>query len=186
MGLYKKLDLWSISDRLYDIIDYTWSDNRTDSIYWDYYSDQINEMSNLAAEMSNELQELLKKITYYSDLPHRDLDAYAEDESSLGASWFNAALCMLSDIDMAALLEGEDDYTSDEIRAKQKRIRMLERLTKKQQMWLYTEVIGFVMRYLELDAAFEVIQGIMHELDYHQIMVSGKSGNTMLPDAAYL
>ena len=47
-------------------------------------------------------------------------------------------------VDMVELLEGENVYGSDIWEEKNKRIKALERLTKKQQMLLYTEVIGFI------------------------------------------
>ena len=68
---------------------------------------------------------------------------------------------------------------------KQKRISALNRLTKQQQMLLYTEVIGFITRYLELSAAFDTIEAVISELDYHQSTMKGKNGVT-LPQSAYV
>ncbi len=68
---------------------------------------------------------------------------------------------------------------------KQKRISALNRLTKQQQMLLYTEVIGFITRYLELSAAFDTIEAVISELDYHQSAMKGKNGVT-LPQSAYV
>lgn len=51
MALYKKLDLWSIFDELDKITDYCFNGNETESPYWDYYYDQINELCNMAADL---------------------------------------------------------------------------------------------------------------------------------------
>ena len=75
---------------------------------------------------------------------------------------------MLMDTEMGVLLESENLYLTDEWEEKRKRVKAFERLTKKQQMILWMDVIGFVMRYLELMAAFETISGLIRELDYHR------------------
>lgn len=46
MALYKKLDLWSISDGLDKMMDYCYNGNEKNSPYWDHYCDQINELCN--------------------------------------------------------------------------------------------------------------------------------------------
>ena len=61
MGLYKKLDLWSIIDGLDKMTDYDYNGNEKDSIYWDFYSDQIRELCILAADMWNEIEEIKQK-----------------------------------------------------------------------------------------------------------------------------
>ena len=76
---------------------------------------------------------------------------------------------MLSDVDMVALIDSENPmFYGDYEEEKEKRIRMLEHLTKRQQMQLYTEVVGFILRVNELVAAFETITAVIRELDYHQ------------------
>lgn len=75
-------------------------------------------------------------------------------------------------------------YCADEWAEKQKRFAALNRLTK-QQMFLYTEVIDFITRYLELSAAFETIEAVIAELDYHQSAMKGNGGVT-LPQSAYV
>ena len=97
----------------------------------------------------------------------------------------NTAAAMLSDTDMTELLEHENIYCADEWAEKQKRISALNRLTKQQQMLLYTEVTGFITRYLELSAAFDTIEAVITELDYHQSAMKGKEGVT-LPQSAYV
>lgn len=185
MGLFKKLDFSSVTEGLEKIMDYEYNGNEKDSQYWDYYIDQINEMSILAADMYNEImQGIIPKLEY--QMPYKEVAFYDEDEGRQAIAWWNTAACMLSDTDMTELLESEDIYCSNTFDEKRKRIRALERLTKKQQMLLYTEVIGFIFRYQELTAAFETITAAIREFDYHQAMVSGKDGDVRLPDSAYL
>ena len=148
MALYKKLDLWSISDGLDKMMDYCYNGNEKNSPYWDHYCGE-------------------------------------DDCSQTATAWFNTAAAMLYDTDMTELLEHENIYCSDEWAEKQKRISALNRLTKQQQMLLYTEVIGFITRYLELSAAFETIEAVITELDYHQSAVKGNGGVT-LPQTAYV
>lgn len=184
MGLFKKFDLWSIDEGLQKIIDYYYDGNERNSQYWDYYSDQINEMGELAADMINEMRDIRCKLDY--QMPWKEQRFYEDDECSFTAiAWWNTAACMLSDTDMVELLENENIYGSDIWGEKNKRIKALERLTKKQQMILYTEVIGFITRYLELTAAFEAITAVIRELEYHQSFVIRKGG-VVVPDAAYL
>ncbi len=184
MGLYKKLDLWSIIDGLDKMTDYDYNGNEKDSIYWDFYSDQIRELSILAADMWNEIEEIKQKIWYR--LPNRKIEFCDEDSCTQTAvAWFNTAASMLSDTDMQALLESENNYNPDIFGEKQKRINALKRLTKEQQLFLYTEVIGFITRYLELMAAFDTIIAVITELDYHQSAVSRRE-ETTLPQSAYL
>lgn len=185
MGLFKKLDLWSIDDELQKIVDYNIDGNERNSQYWDYYSDQINEMGALAADMLGEMQEIRSRLRF--QMPYKESQFYEDDDCSYTEiAWWNTAACMLSDTDMAELLKGEDIYLSDFEREKENRIKALERLTKKQQMMLYTEVIGFTTRYLELTAAFETITAIIQELDYHQSAMQGKDGDVKLSQSAYL
>lgn len=69
---------------------------------------------------------------------------------------------------------------------KQKRITALGRLTK-QQLFLYTEVIGFITRYLELSAAFDITKAVIYEFDYHQSALKGQEPeNVVLLRSAYV
>lgn len=184
MGLFQKLDMWSIMDELDKMIDYDYSGNEKDSPYWDYYVDQITELSVVAADMYNELDEMKSKL--WREMPDKKIEFSEDDECTQTAvAWFNTAACMLSDTDMNILLENENIFLSDENAEKAKRIKALERLTKRQQMFLYTEVLGFIMRFLQLKAAFQVITSTIDELDYHQSFSINKNG-VIVPDAAYL
>jgi len=186
MAIFKKLDFWSIREGLDEIMDYCYNGNAKDSQYWDYYSELINEMSCVGSDLWIELQGLTRNFSY--NLPWKDNDFYDEDACAKAeVSWFNTAACMLSDIDMRELLGNEDNWNwSDEAKEKEKRIKSLDRLTKKQQMCLYTEVIGFIIRYLELRQAFDNIISLINELDHHQSFVISSNGEFTAPDAAYL
>lgn len=184
MALYKKLDIWSISDGLDRMMDYCYNSNGKNSPYWDHYYDQINELCNMAADLYNELQDVKSRL--WCQMPVKKISFYDEDDCSQTATaWFNTAAAMLHDTDMTELLEYENIYCADEWAEKQKRISALNRLTKQQQMFLYTEVIGLITRYLELSAAFETIEAVITELDYHQSAIKGNGGIT-LPQTAYV
>lgn len=97
MALYKKLDLWSVWDGLEEMVDCYYDAPERDSQYWDFYSDQINEMGILAADMLEELQGLKSKIWY--KLPDKKLEFYRDDgeeSTPAGISWFNTAACLLN------------------------------------------------------------------------------------------
>ena len=182
MALYKKLDLWSVTDSLDKMIDYCFNGNEKDSP--DYYCDQINELCNMASDLYMELDDLKSRLWY--QMPAKKIDFCEEDDSSQTAiAWFNTAAAMLSDTDMVELLEHENIYRADLYEEKQKRITALNRLTKQQQIFLYTEVLGFITRYLELSAAFDTIEAVITELDYHQSAITHKNGVT-LPQTAYV
>ena len=103
MGLYKKLDLWSIIDDLDSMMDYDYNGNEKESPYWDYYSEQIRELCILASDMWQEIQELKSKLWY--KLPERKIAFCDEDTCEQTAiAWFNTAAAMLSDTDMQELL----------------------------------------------------------------------------------
>lgn len=189
--LYKKYDWWSIFDGLEKVTDYYIDGNEKDSQYWDFYSEQINEIGIIASDMFEEMQNIKHRLYFQYDLPYKKLEFYEEDEAGdhTAISWWNTAACMLTDIDMISLISNENpnfygDY-EDAIREKEKRLKSLERLTKKQQMALYTEVIGFITRYSDLMAAFETITAVIRELEYHQSFMITKDG-VIAPDEAYL
>lgn len=146
MALYKKLDLWSISDGLDKMMDYCYNENEKGSPYWDHYCDQINELCNMASDLYIELQDVKSRLWY--QMPAKKIAFCDEDDCSQTATaWFNTATAMLSDTDMTELLEHENIYCADKWAEKQKRILALNRLTKQQHMLLYTKVIGFITRY---------------------------------------
>lgn len=173
MGLYRKLDLWSITESINNVIYYDCSGNEKGSPYWDYYEDQIRELAVLAADMYEELQQI--KQCLRQEFPWKKNVFFTDDDCTYTEiAWWNTAACMLSDTDMWVLLKNEGLYGRDEFEEKLKRVRAFERLTKKQQMVLWTDVIGFIMRYLDLMAAFETISSVIMELDYHQSFIKEK------------
>ncbi len=184
MALFRKYDFWSVMEGLDSLIDFDINGNEKESIYWDFYSDQIRELATFAADMNDELYELKNKLWY--ELPAKTIEFCDEDECTQTViAWWNTVACMYSDCDMTVLLENENKYGYDEETEKHKRIKALERLTKKQYMILNTLVIGFISRYLELVGAFDVITSCIRELDYHQSAVQSSQG-VNLPDMAYL
>lgn len=86
---------------------------------------------------------------------------------------------------MTELLENENIFCADEWEEKKKRIAALGRLTKRQQTVLCTEVTAFITRYLELSAAFDTIEAVINELDYHQSAIARKDA-AAFPPAAYV
>lgn len=188
MSLFKKYDWWSVDEQLQKVTDYYYDGNEKNSQYWDFYSDQINEMGSIAADMWNEMQEIRHRLSYQYDLPYKKLEFYEDDDAGnhTAISWWNTAACMLSDIDMVVLMDNENPMFYDDYdREKGKRIKSLERLTKKQQMQLFTEVVGFLLRVQELVSAFEVITSTIRELEYHQSFLQTKDG-TVAPREAWL
>lgn len=184
-GVFEKLDFWTITDQLDEMIDYDMNGNEKSSPYYDHYEDQIREMSILAADLWQELQGLKSKIWQY--MPWKKIEFCDEDECSQTAiAWFNTAACMISDIDMPELLENENIYEYSEWSEKQKRIKALSRATKEQQMRLYTDVIGFITRYLQLRCAFDVITGTISELEYHNSFTQNANGEFEATKTAYL
>ena len=167
MGFYKKLDFWSVCEGLERVIDFDGNGNEKDSPYWERYREQIWELGILAGDMWQELQEIKGRLWYL--FPGRRIEFCGEDEcDQTSIAWWNTAASMLTDTDMGTLLESENVYLADEWEEKRKRARAFERLTKKQQMILWTDVIGFLVRYLELMAAYETISAVVGEMDYHQ------------------
>lgn len=71
MSLFKKYDWWSVDEQLQKVTDYYYDGNEKNSQYWDFYSDQINEMGSIAADMWNEMQEIRHRLSYQYDLPYK-------------------------------------------------------------------------------------------------------------------
>lgn len=184
MALYKKLDLWSITDGLDRMMDYCYNGNEKGNPYWSYYYELINELSVAASDMYIELDTL--KSHLYREMPYKKIAFSDEDDCDQTAiTWFNTAAAMLYDTDMTELLGNENIFCADEWEEKKKRIAALGRLTKRQQTVLCTEVTAFITRYLELSAAFDTIEAVINELDYHQSAIARKDA-AAFPPAAYV
>ena len=83
MALYKKLDIWSITDGLDKMIDYCYNGNEKDSPYWDNYYDQINELCNMASDLYVELQDIKSRLWY--QFPVKKIAFCGEDDCSRNA-----------------------------------------------------------------------------------------------------
>lgn len=182
-----RLDYWSIRNNLEKMYDY-FTEGYFERLKGDYkyeYEDLIFELSGFASEMWDELDALVDRID--REMPYKFLEFYEDDVSSTAVSWWNTAACMLTDIDMEWLIENERglEESFDLYKEKQKRLSALRRLTKNQQMQLYTYVIGFVFRYLELKMAFDMIIGLIGELEHHRAF-ENKKGELQPPQSAYL
>lgn len=188
LGLYKSLDYWSILENLGKIENYYYDSLYGDeSSYKEYYSDQIIELANVASELYQELEGLIAQTLPFDILYNKNIYLDDEKEKRFSIVWFDTVTCMLYDIDMEAMLNNECIYDYEDLEEeREKRIRKLDRLTKKQQMLLFTNVMGFITRFLELQAAFDTIVAIINELNFHQSFIVNKDGAADAPGAAYL
>ncbi|NSW90241.1 MAG: hypothetical protein HPY74_06100 [Firmicutes bacterium] len=177
------LDYWSIDKELTKIMEYQWN-YRGGSQYYDFYEEQINEMANIAGDMYNELMEAIRQLD--RNLPWKDVDFYVDDEyRKSGVAWFNTALALIDDIDMVMLLANEGVW-SDEIKEKEKRLKVIDKLTKLQIKILLGITFNYLHRFLKLKSAFDTIVAVINELDYHQSILQGKGIDIIFHDAAYL
>ena len=188
MGFYRRLDYWSIVGGL-DKIKNCYHDTiyEKKSQYKEYYLDMITELANLAGEMYIELEHLVEQSIPCEILCNKN--PYFDDEKMKGFSivWFDAETCILNDIDMEVMLDNEGIFDYDDLAAERnKRIRKLNQLTKRQQILLYEKVIGFVTRYMELQTSYEATLAVINELDYHHSFIVKKDGSLCTPGAAYL
>lgn len=178
MGLYKKIDIWSIYDKLSEIMEGRYRRCFDNSEYAPYYDELFCEMANIAGDLWNELDRIKGQI-FYKDIPMRSRkNAEEDDETENAAFWFNCVVLSLEDADAGALFYREDIFTDIE-REKQKRLNALERLPKKDFIWLFTTVAGFVIRFLELEASYDTIKGTIDELDSRQAFV--KDNGALVP-----
>lgn len=179
------MDYFTIRDDLDKIQTYE-CDRQTESQYYDYYQDEINELSIIAADMWNELNQMIDHL-FYHQLPYKNVGFYVDDNAkSSDVSWFNTATAMITDINMTTLLENEENYDTDEDKEKRKRLNALDKLTKPQMKYLFSEVFNFIHRFTELKWAFEMIKGLIDELDYHQSVIRPQEGEPILNDAAWV
>lgn len=156
------LDYYSIIEKLSEI-EYRNDEAPKDEYYIDY-ADQFNELSCIAGGLYNELEEIVRKIDYTWDLPvcrARKLgDTYQ-------AYWFNTAAALIDETDMMILMEGEGAYDpDDEETERNKRIRAARSLTKEQMLNLFRGTFNFLMKYLKLLQAYEMLCGLVDELRY--------------------
>ncbi|MCD8295841.1 MAG: hypothetical protein LUE27_11475 [Clostridia bacterium] len=161
------------------------------SIYFSTYEDQIAEMATLAADMDDEFAGILQQLSF--ELPQKDVEFYVDDDAgdgydASGISWWNSIVSIMDDIDMKPLLLNEEldcewyQYDHEKI----KRINAVRRLKKDQFFEAMLLVTGFVVRWMQLKAAFDVISGCIDELEYNQSLIRTKDGEAKLPETAYL
>lgn len=184
MGLYKPLDWWSITEMIDEIMEGQENPCFRKSEYVGYYDELLMEMANAAGDLYCDIMEIKDQI-YYRDIPCKTRKYTEEDtETENAAFWFNAVALTLTETDVARLFCREDSVEDYE-KEKQKRLKMLERLTKKDFMWLIQTVSNLIFRYLDLCGAWQTIKGTIDELDSRQALIKNKN-DMQEPKAAYL
>lgn len=184
MGPYRELDWWSITEMVDEIMEGSGNECFRNSEYVGYYDELLTEMANAAADLYCDIMDVQNKIIY-SGIPFRTRKNPEEDEESENAAfWFNTVEMTLTETDLSRLLYREDNF-GDEEREREKRINALERLAKKDFVWLMREVGNLIFRYLDLCGAWQTIKGTIDELDSRQAFVKDKDG-LQEPKAAYL
>lgn len=184
MGLYKELDWWSISDKLDKITEGSWSICFTNSEYAGYYDELLTEMANAASDFWLEFEEIKTQI-FNRGIPFKTRKwGTKDDDTENAAFWFNTVALTLSQVDIELLFDREENYGNYE-EEKRKRINLLKKLSKEDFMWLVSVVSNLLIRFLELDGAWETIKGTINELDSRQAFVKDKDG-LKAPKASYL
>lgn len=184
MGLYRPLDWWSIMDMIDEIMEGQENKCFHNSEYAGYYDELLTEMANLAGDLYCDIMEIKSQIDY-RDIPYKTRK-YAEEDGEIenAAFWFNAVALTLTETDVSRLFSREDNIEDYE-KEKQKRLKMLERLTKKDFMWIVQTVSNLIFKYLDLCGAWQAIKGTIDELDSRQAFIKDKGGMKE-PKAAYL
>lgn len=72
MSVFKKYDYWSILESLDTMTEYDYNGNVNDSIYYDFYQEQITELCVIAADMYNELDGIKSKLWY--EMPEKHIE----------------------------------------------------------------------------------------------------------------
>ena len=144
----------------------------------------MTEMANAAGDLYCDTREIKNKI-YLRDIPWK-ARKYAEedDETENAAFWFNSVALTLTETDVSTLFYREENFEDYE-KEKTKRVNMLEKLSKKDFMWLMQAVCNLIIRYLELCGAWDAVKGTIDELDSRQVFIKDKDG-LREPKAAYL
>lgn len=176
------LDYWSIVERIGEI---EWPPSEIGSSdYYTEYADLFNEMGGLASGLYTELEKLVSDLEY-SNLPRRRLRR-EEQEYPSGGAWFDAVVGILRETDMRILLENEGVYDPDDIeKERERRHKAIMALPKEKMYFLFTEVLNFVMRFMELSLAYETICGSIDELDRLNSFRE-HNGVPQLPQSAYV
>lgn len=148
------------------------------------YEGLLTELSNAAGDLWCDIEKTGNEIKY-SRIPMKARKTVEEDEETENSAfWFNTVALTLAETDVFTLFDRENNFEDYE-KEKQKRLRMLERLTKKDFMWLVQTVSSLIIQYLDLCVVWEAIKGTIEELDSRQAYAKGKEGMKE-PRAAYL
>ena len=119
------------------------------------------------------------------DIPWKARKYAGEDEETeTSAFWFNTVALTLEETDISTLFERENNFEDEETQ-KEKRLRALERLSKKDILWIVPTVGNLIIRYIDLCGAWKAIKGTIDELDSRQAFIKDKDG-LKEPKAAYL
>ena len=160
-ALEQKLDYRSIKNRLSEIGDFYYYCGKSD--YMDY-ADLLAELANLASFLDNDLERLVQDFDYSDRLPYK-IRVHCDVKGYRGATWFDAAAALLDETDMNVMLEMEGLYDSESVEEeKDRRRRRVMALTKESQFYLLTEVLNFLLRFIKLNSAFQMVCGMMDEL----------------------
>lgn len=182
MGLYKKLDWWSLMDQIDEILEESGNRCFRNSENAGCYDELLSELADVAGGFWNDCEALKYQIGYRG-IPYRSR-RYAEtdEETETAAFWFNAAVLTLTDV--STLFDREEKF-GDTDKKKEKRLNMLAKLPKKDFIWLIQETDSLVIRYIDLCSAWEAVKGIIDELDSGQAFIKDKNG-LHEPKSAYL
>lgn len=184
MGLYKQLDWWSITDMVDEIMEGTGNKCFRNSEYVGYYDELLTEMADAAGDFWCDIEKIKSEI-YRHEIPWKARKYAEEDEETeTAAFWFNTVALTLAETDISILFENENNF-EDEETEKEKRLRALERLSKKDLVWIVPKVGNLIIRYIDLCGAWEAIKGTIDELDSRQAFIKDKDG-LKEPKAAYL
>nr|WP_305142547.1 hypothetical protein [uncultured Acetatifactor sp.] len=184
MGLYKQLDWWSITDMVDEIMEGRANKCFRNSEYAGYYDELLTEMADAAGDLWCDIDRIKGDICRH-DIPWKARKFAEEDEETeTAAFWFNTVALTLTETDVSLLFERENNY-EDEESQKEKRLRMLGRLSKNDLLWIVPTVCNLIFRYLDLCGAWEAVKGTIDELDSRQAFVKDKDG-LREPKAAYL
>lgn len=184
MGLYRQLDWWSIWDELEEIMEGRANKCFNNSEYAGFYDELLTEMANAAGDFWCDMDKITNDI-HKREIPWKTRKYAEKDaETENAAWWFNTVALTLTETDISTLFYRENNF-EDEESEKEKRLRMLERLSKKDILWIVPTVGNMIVRYLELLGAWEAIKGTIDELDSRQAFIKDKDG-LREPKAAYL
>lgn len=182
--LHTPLDCLSIMQKL-DEIECNYTDSDHDEYYYDY-ADEFNEMSCLSADLYHDLESLIRKIDYTWHLPRRKKMELNQIIDNYETFWFNTAAALIDETDMMLLMKNEGIRDSkNEETERHKRIRAVKLLTKEQMTNLFSETFNFLLRYLKLVQAYEMLCGMVDELRYLHSFRE-RNGIPLLPPTAYV